>query len=62
MVDPGFILGGSAPVRNGVTDFFLQNTSCIIKPQVISGAGGGGRGVRTPASSPRSAPGHHLFE
>ena len=26
--------------------FFSQNTSCIRKPQVISG--GGGRGVRTP--------------
>ena len=48
--DTGFFLGGGAPVRNGVTDlfcsFFLENTSCVKKPQVISGVGGGG--VRTP--------------
>ena len=40
--DPGFFLGGGAPVRIGITDFFLLNTSCIRKPQVISGGGGGG--------------------
>ena len=33
--------GGGAPVKNGVTDVFLQNTSCIRKPQVISWGGGG---------------------
>ena len=51
-VDPGFFLGGGAPVKNGVTDFFfLQNTSCIRKPQVISG------GVAHPLHPPpRSAP------
>ena len=37
--------------------FFLQNTSCIRKPQVISG-GGGGRGGAHPLHPPtRSAPG-----
>ena len=35
--DPGFFIGGGAPLRNGVTNtnkphFFLQNTSCIRKP------------------------------
>ena len=48
--DPGFFLGGgelvscstSTPINHIV--FFLQNTSCIRKPQVISG------GVRTPCT------------
>ena len=54
--DPRFFLGGGAPVRNGVTDsFFLQNTSCIRKPQVISG-----RGVHPLHPPPRSAPVVHL--
>ena len=49
--DPGFFLGGGAlvpstPITRIV--FFLQNTSCIRKPQVISGGGG----LRTPALSP----------
>ena len=36
--------------------FFLQNTICIRKPQVILGGGGGG-GLRTPHTHPpRSAP------
>ena len=47
--DPGFFLGGgalvscstSAPI-NHIVFFFLQNTSCIRKPQVISGGTGGG--------------------
>ena len=30
--------------------FFLQNTSCIRKPQVISGGRGGGGGVHTPCT------------
>ena len=35
--DPGFFLGGGAPLRNGVTDWWPDvNTSCIRKPQVIS--------------------------
>ena len=34
--------------------FFLQNTSCIRKPQVISGAQGGG--VRTPCTLPLDPP------
>ena len=46
--DPGFFLGGGAliscststPINHIV--FFWQNTSCIRKPQVISGKGGGG--------------------
>ena len=33
--------------------FFLQNTSCIRKPQVISGGGGVAHPLRPP---PRSAP------
>ena len=42
--DPGFFLGGGAPLRIGVTNTnkphtFLQSTSCIRKPQVISGKG-----------------------
>ena len=34
--------------------FFLQNTSCIRKPQVISGWGGGG--MRTPCTLPLDPP------
>ena len=37
--------------------FFLQNTSCIRKPQVISGRGGGAHPLHPP---PRSAPGAKL--
>ena len=45
--DPGFFLGGgtlvscptSTPI-NHIYIFFWQNTSCIRKPQVISGGGG----------------------
>ena len=49
--DPGFFLGGAAPLRNGVTDWWPDvNASCIRKPQVISG-GGGGR-VQTPCTLP----------
>ena len=36
-VDPGFFLGGNAPLRNDVTEVFLQNTSSVKKPHVISG-------------------------
>ena len=50
--DPGFFLGGGALVPSTpitrIVFFFLQNTSCIRKPQVISGGGG----LRTPALSP----------
>ena len=53
--DPGFFLGGGALVSrssstpiNHIVFFFLQNTSCIRKPQVISGGGG----VRTPFTLP----------
>ena len=35
---------------------FLQNTSCIRKPQVISGSGGGGRDAHPLHPPPRSAP------
>ena len=57
--DPGFFLGGGALVSCSTSTpinhivFFLQNTSCIRKPQVISGGGGG---CAPPAPSPRSAP------
>ena len=57
--DPGFFLGGGALVScststpiNHIVFIFLQNTSCIRKPQVISG--GGAHPLHPP---PRSAPG-----
>ena len=58
--DPGFFLGGGAlvscssstPINHIVFFFFLQNTSCIRKPQVISGGGG----VRTPCTLPLDPP------
>ena len=52
--DPGFFLGGGALVSCSTSTpinhifFFLENTSCIRKPQVISG----GRGCAPPAPSP----------
>ena len=56
--DPGFFLGGGALAScftstsiNHIV-FFLQNTSCIRKPQVISGGGG----VRTPCTLPLDPP------
>ena len=49
--DPGFFLGGGALVSsNKPHSFFLQNTSCIRKPQVISG------GVRSPCTLPLDPP------
>ena len=58
--DPGFFLGGGALVScststpvNYIVFFFLQNTSCIRKPQVISGGGGDAHSLHPP---PRSAP------
>ena len=54
--DPGFFLGGGALVSGSTSTpinhivFFLQNTSCIRKPQVISG------GVRTPCILPLDPP------
>ena len=45
--DPGFFSGGGALISCSTSTsinhivFFLQNTSCIRKPQVISGGGGG---------------------
>ena len=57
--DPGFFLGGgglvycsaSTPINHIVFFFFFQNTSCIRKPQVISGGG-----VRTPCTLPLDPP------
>ena len=54
--DPGFFLGGvalvscstSTPINHIV--FFLKNTSCIRKPQVMSGGGG------TPCTLPLDPP------
>ena len=49
--DPGFFLGGGALVSCSTSTpvnhvfFFLQNTSCIRKAQVISGGWGGGGGL-----------------
>ena len=58
--DPGFFRGGGALVScststpiNHIVFFFLQNTSCIRKPQVISGGRGGAHPLHPP---PRSAP------
>ena len=59
--DPGFFLGGGAlvpcstsmAINHIVFFFFWQNTSCIGKPQVISGGGGGVHPLHPP---PRSAP------
>ena len=61
--DPGFFLGGralvscstSTPINHIV--FFLQNTSCIRKPQVISLGGRRGGGGHPLYPPPRSAPG-----
>ena len=57
--DPGFFLGGGALVScatstpiNHIVFHFLQNTSCIRKPQVISRGG-----AHSLHPSPRSAPG-----
>ena len=54
--DPGFFSGGGALVSCSTSTpinhiFFLQNTSCIRKPQVNSRGGGGG-GCAPPAPSP----------
>ena len=55
--DPEFFSGGGALVSNSTSTpinhivFFLQNTSCIRKPQVISGGG-----VRTPCTLPLDPP------
>ncbi len=50
---PGFFLGGGAPLKNGVTGFFWQNTSCIsqrLDPLMM----GGGKGVcSSPGADPR---------
>ena len=50
--DPGFFLGGGALVSLNTNKpdsfFFLQNTSCIRKRQVIPGGGG----CAPPAPSP----------
>ena len=58
--DPGFFLGGGALVScstskpiNHIVFFFLQNASCIRKPQVISRGGGGAHPLHPPS---RSAP------
>ena len=62
--DPGFFLGGGALVSCSASTpinhivFFLQNFSCIKKPQVISGRGGG---VRTPCTLPLDPPLLHVW-
>ena len=49
-VDPGFFLGGGALVSCSTSTYTLHNTSCIRKPQFISGGG-------AHPLHPRSAPG-----
>ena len=57
-----FFLGGGALVSCSTSTainhivFFWQNTSCIRKPQVISGGGG----VRTPCTLPLDPPLQHF--
>ena len=53
--DPGFFLGGVALVSCSTSTSSLQKTSCIRKPQVISGGGGGG-GMRTHCALPLDPP------
>ena len=55
--DPGCFLGGGALIscssstpKNHIVFLYLQNTSCIRKPQVISG------GVRSPCPLPLDPP------
>ena len=62
--DPGFFKRGctrlllaSIPINN-IVFCFLQNTSCIRKPQVISGEEGGGG---TPCTLPLDPPMYELF-
>lgn len=55
--DPGFFLGGSASLRNSVTEWrhkqiLIQNTGCIRKLQVMSG----GRGYTPLHPPPWSTP------
>ena len=59
--DPGFFLGGGALVSCSTSTpinhiVFLQNTSCIRKPQVISGVGGGGEHPLPPPPLPLDPP------
>ena len=60
--DPGFFLGGGALVSCSTSTpinhivFFSQNTSCIRKPQIVSGGRRGGGGVRTPCTLPLDPP------
>ena len=66
--DPGFFLGGGALVSCSTSTpinhivFFLQNTSCIRKLQVIAGGGVGGWGVNTPCTLPLDPPLNGLRE
>ena len=51
-------LGGGAPLRSGVTDWWPDvSTCCIRKPQVNSGGGG----VRTPCTLPLDPPLHTIL-
>ena len=60
--DPGFILVGGAPLTNGVTDWWPDDTTYIyiflqpvaLESRSISGLGGGG--AHPPHPPPRSAP------
>ena len=59
VTDPGLILGGGAPLRNGITDCWPDETtfffSCWI-PVALESRRWSQRGCASPAPSPRSAP------
>ena len=55
-MDPGFFVGGGAPVRNGVTDFFFCRIPVVLKSRATSQGEGGAHPLHPP---PRSAPELH---
>ena len=64
--DPGFFLGGGAPLRNDVTDRwgkkkFKANTYLRRRKLHLMGGGGGGGGVHPLHPPTRSAPDMELL-
>ena len=64
--DPGFFVGGGAlvscPTSTPINQFFLQNTSCIRKPQVISGGGGVAHPLHPPPRPAPALPMHRILD